>query len=72
MILSQSELRDEVKKEQIRFDPTLEPRQWGEASIDLRLGLKFAKFIPNQNVTFSMAGGIGAVADTGLWHEETF
>jgi dCTP deaminase len=72
VILSQPELRGEVEREQIRFDPTLESRQWGEASIDLRLGLKFTKFIPNPNVTFSMAGGIGAVADTGLWHEETF
>jgi len=61
-----------VEKGLIRFDPPLEERQWGEASVDLRLGLKFTKLKPAPNVTISMAGAIGAVADTGLWHEETF
>lgn len=72
MILSQPQIREAVERKEIRFAPGLEDRQWGEASIDLRLGLKFTKFKPAPNVTFSMAGGIGAVADTGLWHEETF
>jgi len=72
MILSQPQIRDAVKKSEIRFDPPLQERQWGEASVDLRLGLKFTKLIPAPNVTFSMAQGITAVADTGLWHEEVF
>lgn len=70
MILSQPQIREEVEKGDVRFEPQLEARQWGEASIDLRLGLKFTKLIPAPNVTFSMAGGIGAVADTGLWREK--
>src|ERR1700691_3340982 len=72
MILSQPQIREAVEKKEIRFDPTLEDRQWGEASIDLRLGLKFTKFKAAPGVTFSMAGGICAVSDSALWHEETF
>jgi len=72
MILSQREIRAEVEKGAIRFDPPLEEKQWGEASVDLRLGLKFTKFREAPGVTFSMARGIGAVADSGLWDEETF
>jgi len=47
-----------VEKGDIKFDPPLEERQWGEASIDLRLGFKFTKFWSAKNVKFSMAGGI--------------
>ena len=72
MILSQPELRSAVEHGKIRFDPPLEERQWGPASIDLRLGLTFTKFKKADGVTFSMARGIGAVAESGLWHEETF
>lgn len=72
MILSQPQIREAVDKGDIRFDPPLEERQWGEASIDLRLGLKFTKFTKSSGVTFSLAGGIGAIADSGLWVEETF
>ena len=39
MILSQSELRKSVKDGAIAFDPPLQEIQWGEASLDLRLGL---------------------------------
>lgn len=69
MILAQSEIRAEVANEKIKFDPPLEDRQWGEASVDLRLGFKFTKFRSHSSVTFSMAQGIGALADTGLWNE---
>lgn len=67
MILAQPELREEVKSGAIRFDPPLEERQWGEASIDLRLGLQFTKLKPAPAATFSMARGIGVIADSGLW-----
>jgi dCTP deaminase len=67
MILAQSELRKEVADGAIRFDPPLEERQWGEASIDLRLGLKFTKLKPAPAAIFSMARGIGVIADSGLW-----
>ncbi len=72
MILSQKQIREEVEKGTIRFDPPLQAKQWGEASVDLRLGRKFTKFLPARNVTFSMAQGIGTIAETGLWHEEEF
>jgi len=70
MILSQPEIRAEVQKGNIRFDPPLEERQWGEASVDLRLGLKFTQLKPAKGVTFSMAQGIGALAESGLWVEK--
>jgi len=38
MILSQPDLRRAVSDKKIVFDPALEENQWGEASIDLRLG----------------------------------
>lgn len=71
MILSQSEIRAEVEKGSIKFDPPLEERQWGEASVDLRLGLKFTKLKPAEGATFSMARGIGIIAQSGLWIEKT-
>lgn len=70
MILSQPEIREAVDKGEIRFDPPLEESQWGEASIDLRLGHKFTKLQKADGVTFSMAKGIGAIAGAKLWHEE--
>jgi dCTP deaminase len=72
MILSQEDIRAAVQKEEIRFDPPLKDRQWGEASVDLRLGLKFTKLREGSNVIFSMAKGIASVAETGLYHEEVF
>ncbi len=72
MILSQPQIRECVERGEIRFDPPLEERQWGEASIDLRLGYKFTKFRASDSAIFSMAKGIAAVANTALWHEEIF
>ena len=43
MILSQPEVRAAVAAGEIKFDPPLEEQQWGEASIDLRLGIIRAK-----------------------------
>ena len=71
MILAQSELRNEVESGGIRFDPPLEERQWGEASVDLRLGLKFTKLKGAPAAIFSMARGIGVIADSGLWVQKT-
>lgn len=71
MILSQPQIREAVESGAIRFDPPLEKRQWGEASIDLRLGLKFTKLKAAPGVTLSMTKGIGVVADSGLWVEKT-
>ena len=71
MILSHRELKREIDARHIVFDPPLEERQWGEASIDLRLGRKVTKFKPADGMTFSVAGGLGAIADSGLWTEKT-
>jgi dCTP deaminase len=70
MILSQAEIREAVDKGEIIFDPPLLPKQWGEASVDLRLGTKFTKLKPSKGVKFSMAHGIGAISDSGLWIED--
>lgn len=69
MILSHRELRREVESGKIVFDPPLEERQWGEASIDLRLGLKVTKFKSAEGVTFSVVQGLGAISESGLWTE---
>jgi dCTP deaminase len=71
MILSQPEIREAVKSGEIKFDPPLEESQWGEASINLRLGNKFTKLKNAKGFTFCMAkGGIAAIAESGLWHED--
>jgi dCTP deaminase len=70
MILSQSELRTAIAGGEIRFDPPLLEKQFGEASIDLRLGNKFTKLKPSPGIKFSMMHGIGSVADSGLWQEQ--
>jgi dCTP deaminase len=57
MILSQPQIREAVDRKEIRFEPGLEDKQWHEASVDLRLGYKFAH-------------GFGAIADAGLWREK--
>jgi dCTP deaminase len=70
MILSRAEIEAAVNKGEVRFSPGLEKRQWGDASIDLRLGLKFAKFVPS-NVIVPLAQGLKSLPPN-LWHEETF
>jgi dCTP deaminase len=70
MILAQAEIREAVDKGEIVFDPPLTPRQWGEATVNLRLGAKFTKLKPSPGVKLSMAHGIGAVSDSGLWIED--
>lgn len=71
MILSQSEIRRAVANGEIRFDPPLEERQWHEASVDLRLGFKFTKLTAKRGLKVSLAHGMGAIADAGLWKEKT-
>ena len=70
MILSQPEIREAVAKGEIRFDPSLEERQWHEASVDLRLGFKFTKLTAKRGLKVSLAHGMGAIADAGLWKEK--
>src|SRR6202045_11735 len=70
MILSQAEIREELAKGSIRFEPELEDTQFAEASVNLRLGLKFTKFIESKSVTISLADGIAGLPQ--LWTEEEF
>ncbi len=71
MILSQRDLRKAVKANQICFTPELEERQWGEASIDLRLGRQFTRYRDDiRGVTLSVAEGLGTLGTLNLWHTE--
>jgi dCTP deaminase len=71
MILSRAEIQEAFEKGEIKFSPELEERQWGDASIDLRLGFKFTQLKPS-DMKISLAKGIKQISDAGLWHEETF
>jgi len=70
MILAQAEIRKAVAKNEIRFDPQLEETQWHEASVDLRLGFKFTKLVAKRGLKVSLAHGMSAIADAGLWKEK--
>ncbi len=69
MILSQPDLRSEVDKGSVVFDPPLEERQWGEASVDLRLGFKFTRLKEMTGVKVSVAQGLAGLAESGFWQE---
>jgi dCTP deaminase len=67
MILSQPDLRDAVERGEIVFDPPIETSQWGEASVDLRLGFSFTKLVAHEGLKVSVARGLREVGDAGLW-----
>ena len=67
MILSQIDLRAAVDAGQICFDPPLEDRQWGEASVDLRLGFNFTKLEKAHGLIVSVADGLGALGRSGFF-----
>lgn len=67
MILSQSDIRAEVEAGRIVFDPPLEENQWGEASVDLRLGFDFTKLGRADGAVFSVANGLGTIAKSGIY-----
>lgn len=69
MILSQPDLRLAVKNGHVVFDPPLEERQWGEASVDLRLGFKFTRLKKIHGLKVSVAEGLGPLATSGFWDE---
>src|SRR4026207_1516099 len=60
MILSEPDLRKAVKRGEIGFTPELEEQQWGQASINLRLGFQFTTLRDN------------AVSNLGLWDTKEF
>jgi dCTP deaminase len=71
MILSQRDLRKLVKSKKITFTPELEEKQWGEASIDLRLGSQFTWYKKDvHGVTLSVARGLSTLGGLNLWETE--
>jgi dCTP deaminase len=72
MILSKVDIRRAVEAGEIGFSPELEDRQWGEASIDLRLGFQFTQL---QDVgghsSISVADGLELIGRMGLWRTKT-
>jgi dCTP deaminase len=67
MILSQTDIRKEVEAGSITFTPALEEKQWGEASVDLRLGFQFTKFKELEGITISNADGLKSLGKLNLW-----
>jgi dCTP deaminase len=67
MILSQTDLRALTASGEIGFSPELEEKQWGEASVDLRLGHSFTIIQPQDSIIISVANGLGAIGNTNLW-----
>jgi dCTP deaminase len=67
MILSQTDLCRAVDAGVIGFSPSLEEKQWGEASIDLRLGFQFTKLRKCDGVKFSLAEGLGIIGSMKIW-----
>ena len=68
MVLAQPEIRAEVDKGRIAFDPPLEESQWGQASVDLRLGFSFTKLKQLPGIKLSAALGIQHTAGAGFWN----
>ncbi len=72
MILSQPDIRAAVSAGDIVFTPELDEQQWGEASIDLRLGFQFTKYKKDHPaITISVADGLKGINDLGLWDTKT-
>ena len=67
MILSQPALKRAVDDGDISFNPPLEKDQWGEASVDLRLGFSFTILDEIRGMTLSVAEGLEGIAKAGFW-----
>ena len=61
MVLSQREIREAVENGQIVFNPSLEEKQWGPTSVDLRLGFDFTKIRISPGLTVSVAEGLPSI-----------
>ncbi|MGI8427370.1 MAG: dCTP deaminase [Actinomycetota bacterium] len=69
MVLAQAELRSSVVAKEIRFEPPLEENQWGQASVDLRLGFSFTKIKQDiRSVKVSISDGLGELGEMGFWN----
>ncbi|HEX9809433.1 MAG TPA: dCTP deaminase [Alphaproteobacteria bacterium] len=67
MILSRVDLEKEIGEGRVKFDPPLVRGQLGPASIDLRLGRSFTKLRESPGMRISVADGLKAIGDSGLW-----
>ena len=71
MILSQPDLRKAVDTKQVIFDPSLDENQWGEASVNLRLGFGFTILEALPGFKVSIANGLGGLGKSGFWKTVT-
>jgi len=71
MVLSQPAIRKAVKEKRIIFDPHLEEDQWGEASVDLRLGFSFTILENLGDIKVSVARGLQNLGKLGFWKTDT-
>lgn len=68
MIIVSREIRERIKNGEQIFSPALSADQWGEASVDLRIGFAFTKLEAQAGVRFSVSEGIASVAKSGFWN----
>ena len=69
MILSLNEILGSVAEGSIGFDPPIEKAQYGEASIDLRLGYIFTEIKSQPGISISVADGLDPFLSTRLWKQ---
>lgn len=70
MLLSKPDIRERVDQGDIYLSPEMEDNQWGEASVDLRLGFAFTKILPAPGAIFSVAQGLSTIAASNLWSQK--
>lgn len=72
-VLSKREIKAAIERGEIRFDPSPEPSQFAEASVNLRLGYKFTQLKEGvaHKITLGKSG-IASVSDSKLWTERTY
>lgn len=69
MILSHDDLIKAIDEGIIGFNPPVEARQIGEASIDLRLGFQFTKYREDlPDITISVAEGLRTLGELNAWN----
>jgi dCTP deaminase len=67
LILSRPDLQRATERGEVVFDPPLEQNQWGQASVDLRLGFSFTRLQELSGITLSVADGLPALGASGFW-----
>lgn len=69
MILSHDDLVKAIEGGIIGFNPPVQARQIGEASIDLRLGFQFTKYREDlPDITISVADGLRTLGELNAWN----